>query len=334
MSGFSPCRVSPPDDVEVAAHGPQDALQPNPGGRVALLVGDRGPRDDRGASGRVHPRCGRDLTRLAARELGHPLQRELTDAPTELLEAHRPVAHEVLVVEPLVEDDLEPPEEHRRVAARFERQPDVGPLGILAPAGIEHDELGPPRLPRSDHRVDWRPAVAGRVVPDEDDAVRVVEVPHREPAVGQSIDRRRIAGAEGDAADPVGRADVVHQTAGQTAVSARVPLTGRHRPGLGTVFADDLLQPSADVGHGLVPAHALELTRPTLADPLQRVHESIGVGEALGRIDALHAYVVSEKRVVGCADLDHAPLLLLGHDAASNVAGLTERSSGGRPRPR
>ena len=91
----------------------------------------------------------------------------------ELVEARRPVADEVLVVQLLLDDDVEPAQAHGGVGADLERQPEVGTLGALAAPRIEDDQLRAALLRLADGVVDRRPAVPLGIVPEQHDAVRV-----------------------------------------------------------------------------------------------------------------------------------------------------------------
>lgn len=73
--------------VHVTTHGSQNALQPDRRGAVALHVGDRRPREDGAARGRVHPRSLADLVGVAARDLDDPFDRVRIDAGLQFIES-------------------------------------------------------------------------------------------------------------------------------------------------------------------------------------------------------------------------------------------------------
>ena len=64
------------------------------------------------------------------------------------------------------------------------------------------------------------------------------------------------------------------------------------------MLGDDLLQPLADVGHGLHPAHPLPPSSFTFTDVPLRVRHTVGGGEVLRRDDALDADVALEQWIV------------------------------------
>ena len=158
------------------------------------------------------------------------------------------------------------------------------------------------------------------VVADEHDALRVEDVAARKPAVDVAVHRGGVARAVGDAADPVGRADVVHEAPAKAAVAepGRVALPDRER--FRAVAVDHLLQAFGDVVHRLVPAHLLPVVVAARAHALQRMEDAVRMREGLGREAALHADDVLEDRVVAGGDLDDAPVLDLGRDRAEPVA--------------
>ena len=95
-------------NIEIAADGAQGGLKPDGRGRVALLVGDRRPRNDRRRRLCIKP-CGfRDPVRRDARDLRNPFQRKLVDALPELIESRGPALHEIPVPKAFVQNDLEP----------------------------------------------------------------------------------------------------------------------------------------------------------------------------------------------------------------------------------
>ena len=310
--------------VHVAADRPQNGLQPDARRGVALHVRDRCPGDDRGPGGGVHPGGLSDHLRLTARELCHAFKRVLVDPLAQCFKANGPILYEVLVIEPFVDDDLQPAEHHGGVAAHLERQPDIGPLRARTLAGIGHDQLGATRLGGADGVVDGRPTVPTRVMAHEHDALGIAEVRHGVPAIGQPVHRRRVARAERHAADPVRRPHVIHEAPPHAVVRAGIPLAGRDRPGLGTVLRDDRLEPRTDIGHGLIPGDLLPLAGASLADALHGVQDPVRVRESLGRHDAFHADVVPEDRVVRGANFYHPSLLHFGHQGAGDVTGLTD----------
>ena len=206
-------------------------MEADRGGRVSLLVGDRGPGDDPRGVRRVHPRGGGDLLRVAPGDRGHPVEGKLVHPPPERVEARGPAGHEVAVVKTLVEDHLDPAEAHRGVGPGPERQPEIGELRVLGAPRVEHDELRPVPLRGPDRVVDGGPTVLAGVVAEEDDAARPRVVGIREPAVHHAVDRGGVAGAQGHPRNPVGRAEKVHEPAPRAVLGLGVPLAGGDREG-------------------------------------------------------------------------------------------------------
>ncbi len=62
----------------------------------------------------------------------------------ELFEPHGPVGNKLLVIQPLVQNDLEPSEHHHRIGHGLERQPQIGHICIVGLARIQNDKLGTP----------------------------------------------------------------------------------------------------------------------------------------------------------------------------------------------
>ena len=75
---------------------------------VGLLVGSQAPLDGGRLGLGVHARRGADVLDGHAADLGSLLRRHLLHALGQLVEAVAPVLHEVMVVEVLVDDDVQP----------------------------------------------------------------------------------------------------------------------------------------------------------------------------------------------------------------------------------
>ena len=148
-------------NVEVAGDRTQDRVQTDRGRGRHLLIGDRCPRNDRAIGLRVDARGFGDLRFRHAGDGFHPLQGVLVHPRLELVKADAPIAHEVGVVKPLVEDDLQPAQAHRRVGSGAQTQVQVRGLRLIGHPGIKHDHLRSPAARRVDGVVDRGPGVLG-----------------------------------------------------------------------------------------------------------------------------------------------------------------------------
>ena len=313
-----------PRHVERAGEGAERAVEADRGGRVPLLVGDRGPGDDPRGVGGVHPRGRGDLLRVAPGDRGYPFERKLVHPPPEGVEAHRPAFGEVPVVEPLVEDHLEPAEAHRRVRAGAKRQPEIAPLRVLRAPRVEHDELRPVLLRGPDRVVDRGPAMLAGVVAEEDDAAGARVVGVREPAVDHAVDGGGVAGAQGHPRDPVGRAEKVHEPAPCAVLGLSVPLAGGDREALRAVAIHHLAQALRDLVERFVPGHALPAALAPLPGAPERLEHPVGVREPRGGVDTLHADVGAKGARVEGLHPGHPPVLDIHLHLAVDVAARAE----------
>ena len=310
--------------VERAGEGAERAVQPDGGRGVALLVGDRGPRDDPRGAGRVEARGGRDPLGVAAGDRGHPFERELVHPPPERVEAHRPALREVPVVEPFVEDHLEPAEAHRGVRPGAKREPDVGELRVLGAARVQHDELRAVLLGGADRVVDRGPAMFAGVVAEEDDAAGARIVGVGEPSVHHAVDRRGVAGAQGDPRDPVRGPEEVHEPAPGAVLGLGVPLAGGDGKALRPVAVHHRAEPLRDLVEGLVPGHAPPAALAPRPGALEGVEHPVRVGEPRRGVDPLHADVRAERTRVERLDPDHLAVLDVHLHLAVDVAARAE----------
>ena len=278
---------------------------------------------------RVHPGGARDQLRLDARDLGDAFERVLRDAPVEVVEADGPVADEPLVVELLADDDVEPAEAHRGVGAGSQLEVEVGQLGLIRDARIEHDHLGAVRPGGVDRVVDRRPRMAARVVPEQHDALRVREVAHRHPPEREAVDRGGVARAHRDTADPVGRAEQVHEPPAHAVLDRGVPVRRRHRECFGAVLVDHACEAFGDLAHRLFVGDLLPLVRAAWPDALQRVADPVRMVVDLRRRGSLEADVLRQDRVLVREDPVDLAVADLGPQLAPDVADRADGVLGG-----
>ena len=310
--------------VERAGEDAERAVEADRGGRVPLLVGDRGPWDDPRGVRRVHPRRGGDLLRVAPGNRGDPVEGKLVHAPPERIESRGPAGHEVPIMETLVEDHLDPAEAHRGVGPGPQRQPEIAEFRVLGAPRVEHDELRPVLLRGPDRVVDRGPTVLAGVVPEEDDAARPRVVGIREPAVHHAVDRGRVAGAQGHPRDPLGRAEEVHEPATRPVFGLGVPLAGGDREGLRAVPVHHLAQALRDLVERLVPGHPLPAPLAPLPGAPEGMQHPVRVREPRGGVDPLHADVRAKGARIEGFDPGHPPVLDVHLHLAVDVAARAE----------
>ena len=115
------------------------------------------------------------------------------------------------------------------------------------------------------------------IVAEQHDAVGVGEITHREPPVGQFVDRGRVARAQRHAANPVRRTEQVHEAAVCRVRRLRVPAGDGNGETLGTVAGDHLLQALGDLVHRLLVTDRLPFVSTALAHPIQRRAQPVRV---------------------------------------------------------
>ena len=231
-----------------------------------LLVGDRRPRDHRTIGVCVHARCGGNILRGHTGYLCHSLQRILVDPLPQLVEAHAPVSDKCLVIEALIEDHLKPAQAHGGIGARPQSQMNIRPLCLIRDSGVEHNNLGTPRLGRAYRIIDWRPRMLARVVAEQHDAVGRAKIRHGEPAVGKAIYRSRIACAQSHPTDPIWRPQEVHEASIKAVGGLGIPARCRNREGLGAVLLCDGRELCGDLVHGLLVGNFLPTVFASLAN--------------------------------------------------------------------
>src|SRR6516225_3272059 len=128
-----------PRHIEIACQRPQDTLETDGRGAITLLVRDRRPWNNAGFRRCVKPRRGCDGGGIHTGYFGYSLQRVLLHTPSECVETNSPLLHELVVVETLVDNDIEPTKTHRRISADAQRQPYVRKLRVFTAPGIEYD---------------------------------------------------------------------------------------------------------------------------------------------------------------------------------------------------
>ena len=119
-----------PGCVQVSRHGPKNRVQPNRRGRRNLLIRNRRPGNHRRIRACVHPSGFGDQLPVDTGDRLDSLERVLVHPRPEFLEAHAPIPNEVLVVEPFIKDDLQPPKAHGCVRSRPKAKVQIGDFGL------------------------------------------------------------------------------------------------------------------------------------------------------------------------------------------------------------
>ena len=263
------------------------------------------------------------LGRVDAADLGGALGRPLQRALAQLGPAVD-VALDVVVVEPVVDDELvHHGERERAVAARQEGDVLVALLGRVGAARVDADQLraGALGLLRVAPEVQVR---GDRVAAPDDDqpALGVVLDVHADlGAVGRG--ERLAAGRRADRPVEQRRAEGVEEAPGHALAlhHAHGPgvAVGDDRLGVGEVGAGDRLQARGDVVERLVPAHRHEPAAALGADAFQRPQHAIGVVRALGVARNLGAQRAVRRRMERIAVHLHRPAVLDRDDDGAGV---------------
>ena len=135
----------PTAHVEVAGQTHQGEHRPLVLQAVGL-VDHRHAAEDQGrrSAGSVEAGGLTDLVGRHSRDLGGPLRRILGGQVTELIEAPRPLGHELPIVEPLRDENVGHGQRQRPIGARAQRQMQVGHTAEAGGPGVDHDQLGSP----------------------------------------------------------------------------------------------------------------------------------------------------------------------------------------------
>ena len=246
-------------------------------------VGGKAPRHEARADGRIHARRRPDLRGGNPRDLGDLLGRIGLHRFFELVEAVRPLLHELLVVKLLVDDDVHPTERKRAVGAGAQAQPYVGTGRILGAAGIDHDDL---RIGIVGEQLAVAPmlrkiAALGGVAAPEHDALGV-RCRRGRSELAERCAFNRIGGAPahlGAAHGNVGTAVLVEE-------ARDIPFVGtsgamREHDRFRSVLVGKPAQLGTDLLACLIPRDLLPLARSARADSLERVVQALRVVKPL-----------------------------------------------------
>ncbi len=132
------------------------------------------------------------MLRFYARDLFYILGGKLIKRAGELFEAFGALGDELLVHQPFLNDYLCHATEDRYVAARLERQPQLGVIDQLQAAWVDHDQLGPIFFNCGDHHLGDDRVVLGGVRTCDDEDVRS-SIFIRVDQLGGSVAHRRRA---------------------------------------------------------------------------------------------------------------------------------------------
>ena len=213
-------------------------------------------------------------------------------------------------------------QEDGRLAPRPRRHPQIGVRGRVGQAEVEHRYLGAVLLGLHDPLGVRVEVVAGLEVAGEQQDRLGVAVVRRGPVEAHPVG---VAGAPAAGAD-VGVAVVavdaprLEDPLGE-AVLAGPPDVVHHL--VHPAIDDGLPDPAADVLEDLVPGDLLELARPSLTDPAQRVEDPLGVGDLVDGGGALGTVAAPRARVGGVAlELADREVLVVdvGQQAARGLA--------------
>ncbi len=195
----------------------------------------------------------------------------------------KPVAklfNELLMIKPLVDDDMLHGQSQGHIGTRPNSEPDIGPSGHRNRSGVDHNQFGPPPQSSMDDS-GLRRSRHIRLGSPKDDAFRI-------KIVGAEFISNRIA---------EGRA-IGHDIGMDARVSAQMGVRGRPKPfgdlgrldadmllsgaagnvdGLRAVFFLDILEPAGDGIECLVPGDPLPLFFAPLSGPFQWILQAIGV---------------------------------------------------------
>ena len=265
--------------VDVSRDGAQDGLAADGTGgvdaaRVAALLP---PRQASRLRGGVHAGRLADLIGGYPGDLGHLLGRVVLGALLELLEPHAPLVHELVVVEILLDDHVDPAECERRVGAGADLQEQIGLLGHLAEARVDDHELGAALLAVRVHPVPQKRLRCDGVAAPQHYEVGVhpVRLIGAEAAVGAGLEPHVAGVADGAVAARVRAAEQVRELVVQPAPRARRALGEGER--LGPVLVAQLGQLVGYLVERLVPGDLLPLAAAALAHALERLLQAVRV---------------------------------------------------------
>ena len=260
--------------------------------------------DERGLGLAVEPREAHDLLDREAGDLGRPLRRAGRDVGGQLVRRVGVAAQVIPVGIALLEEDVHDADRQRAVGARPDRKVDVGLVGRPGAIGIDHDQLGATLLGLHGVGHDVDLGVHRVAAPDHHQIGMLVDLAHVGAALGSHAgDPAGIRKRHADGREP---ARVLHRVAQQVdAVALHQPhgaciVIGPDR--LAAVLArlgDELL------GHDVErigPGDFGELLGALGTDPAQRLHQPVGMMDALGVARDLLA--------------DHAGGVVVAHRAA------------------
>ena len=303
--------------VEEAADCAQDALELDERGGVRLHVGHHAPGDDGSL------RAGVDACRLAyevggdAARFGSALGRPRAHALAQFVEACAALLHEIVVVQPFLDDDVHPRQHERRIGAVADAQVVVGQLGRFRFARVDFDELCAACQRRLQLQVFARPALGVAVLSEVHDAVGLVPVGKREPAVHRAVDLCGVAHAQLHGGRVVDGSQAVHE-APRDAADSGVEWHFRHSERLGPVCVHHRLQALRDFVKRLVPRDFLPCTAAALAHAAQRVRHAAFVQAVL--VDLVRLRADGRHCRVGGQDVHRAVVAYFRLDRASAVA--------------
>ena len=204
----------------------------------------------------------------------------------------------------LLEEDMHHTDRQRAVGAGTHGEMDIGLVGGAGTIRVDHDQLGAALLclHRVGHDVDL--GVHRIAAPDHDQFRMLVDLAYVGPALGADAgDPAGVGERDADGREPAG---IFHRMA--QAVDA-VPLHQPHRAGI-VIGPDRLAAVLACLGDELlgddiervVPRNLGELLGALRPDPAQRLHQAVGMVDALGVARHLLA--------------DHASGVVVAHRAA------------------
>ena len=323
--------------VDVAAHAHEVAHRLAQLDGVHLRVEGEAPVDGAALGVRVQARGGGYVLGVHARDLGRPFRRVLGHVGLQVVVVGAPQVDELLVLQVLGGDDVQPRQRQRQVGAGAQVQP-VGRTG--APPGelrVHRDDLGAhlmahvqpvaqvsvgvglQRLGAPDHHhVGVLPVGVGIAVLMPFRGVHDGEVADAGRRAARARQVARVPG-EADGAD-VGRAQA---GAAQKRHPGRDVAAGAvvHEDGLAAEarLVQVRVDPVADLVERLVPRDALPLVLAPLARAAQGVLRTLLVVHALDEVEAAHAQAPVRARVQRVA-LDLLQLAVLDvHEHAAGV---------------
>ena len=193
----------------------------------------------------------------------------------------------------------------------------VGHFGLVRNPGVQHDQFGAAGSGEFDHVVDRRPRVLARVVAEKYDAFCIDVVGHREPAIGQPVDRCCVPRTERHAACPVRTPQQVHESAIHAVGRLGIPSGSRHRQGFWAIAFDQPREAFCDLVEGLLVGNFFPVVGTPLTHALQRRSQTIGMIVDLWCGHTFEADVGRQKGIgMGQNPLELPVLLMTAHLAA------------------